>query len=259
MSGRIIVERDEYVATILIDNPERRNALTRAMWGALADAVTTLSADQALRCIILRGGGGRDFCSGASIDEFEEVGATRDGAVRFSEQGHRAMCAVRDCPIPTVAAVRGACVGGGLLLAAACDVRISSDDGRFGIPISRLGAALAYPELQILFRIARAPVALELLLEGRVINAWEAHDRGMVARVVIPAQHDDEVNATVDRIVAGAPLPARWHKQFIARLRQEIRLTDDELAESYASFATEDFIEGFQSFLAKRRPAFKGN
>ncbi|MEJ8859313.1 enoyl-CoA hydratase-related protein [Variovorax robiniae] len=258
MSGNIIVERDGHVATITIDNPAKRNAMSQAMWIAMGDAVLALSEERDLRCLVLRGAGTEAFGSGADIDEFEQIRSTKEQGIAFGKHGHRAMHAVRDCPIPTVAAIRGVCVGGGLELAAGCDFRISSEDGRFGVPIARLGAVLAYPELEGLVRLAGPQVALELLLEGRVIGAAEAYAKGIVNRVVPASQYDEELKKTIARIVAGAPLSARWHKQFVARLRLPTPLTDAEQQEGYACYDTQDFIEGYQSFLAKRPPAFEG-
>ncbi|MEJ8846095.1 enoyl-CoA hydratase/isomerase family protein [Variovorax rhizosphaerae] len=258
MSGNIIVEREGHVATITIDNAAKRNAMSQAMWIAMGDAVLALSEERDLRCLVLRGAGTEAFGSGADIDEFEQVRSTKEQGIAFGKHGHRAMHAVRDCPIPTVAAIRGVCVGGGLELAAGCDFRITSEDGRFGVPIARLGAVLAYPELEGLVRLAGPQVALELLLEGRVIGAAEAYAKGIVNRVVPPAQYDEELKKTIARIVAGAPLSARWHKQFVARLRLSTPLTDAEQQEGYACYDTQDFIEGYQSFLAKRPPAFEG-
>lgn len=258
MSGTIIVARDGHVATVTIDNATKRNAMSQAMWIAMGDAVLALSEESGLRCIVLRGAGTEAFGSGADIDEFEQIRATKAQAVAFGRHGHRAMHAVRDCPIPTVAAIRGVCVGGGLELAACCDLRIASDDARFGVPIARLGAVLAFPELEGLVRLAGPQVALELLLEGRVIDAAEAYVKGIAGRVVPVAQYEAELTKTISRIVAGAPLSARWHKKFVERLRRPDPLSATELEEGYACFDTEDFVEGYRSFLDKRPPAFKG-
>lgn len=258
MSGTIIVARDGHVATVTIDNAAKRNAMSQAMWVAMGDAVLALSAEPGLRCIVLRGAGTEAFGSGADIDEFEQIRASKAQAIAFGKHGHRAMHAVRDCPIPTVAAIRGVCVGGGLELAAGCDLRIASDDARFGIPIARLGAVLAYPELEGLVRLAGPQVALELLLEGRVIDAAEAYAKGIASRVIPVAQYEAELARTIARVVAGAPLSARWHKQFVERLRRPAPLTATELEEGYACFDTEDFVEGYRSFIDKRPPAFQG-
>src|SRR5690606_28826552 len=140
-------------------------------------------------------------------------------ATEFAHHVHGAMHRVRDCPVPTLAAIRGICVGGGLELAAVCDLRICSDDSRFGVPVARLGATLAYAELQGLQDLVGPSVALELLLEGRIFGADEALAKGLVGRVLPRADFDAEVEATIARICKGAPLSARWHKKFVRRLR----------------------------------------
>ena len=211
-----------------------------------------------LRCIVLRGAGEAAFGSGADIDEFAAIRADNAQAIAFAKHGHRAMHAVRDCPIPTLAAIRGACVGGGMELAAFCDMRVCSDDSRFAVPIARLGATLAYPELEGLMRLVGPTTALELLLEGRVIDAQEAYAKGIVNRVFPTERFEDEVRKTVDRIVSGAPLAARWHKKFVERLRGGGALSETDLAEGYACFDTEDYKIGYQAFLAKETPSFKG-
>lgn len=258
MSGTIRVERAGHVATVWIDNVAKRNALDQAMWIAVGDAFATLGDDTDLRCIVLRGAGTEAFGSGADIEEFSRVRADPQQARAFARHTHRAFHAVRDCPVPVLAAIRGACVGGGLELASFCDMRICTPDSRFGVPVGRLGAVLAYPELAGLVRLVGPNGALEVLLEGRVVGAAEALAKGMVNRVVESAAFDAEVEATVQRICAGAPLSARWHKKFIARLRSGAPLTEAELEEGYACFETEDYVIGYRTFLAKETPQFVG-
>lgn len=258
MTGRIRVERDGSVATVTIDNVAKRNAISQRMMIALGDAVEALSRELSLRCIVLRGAGEKAFGSGADIDEFEAIRANKDLAIAFARYGHRAMHAVRDCPIPTLAAIRGACVGGGFELAAFCDLRICTPDAKFGIPIARLGAVLAYPELEGLVRVAGPNTALELLLEGRVIGADEAAVKGLVNRVVAADKFDAEIAAAAARICAGAPLSARFHKKAVDRLRRHETLTEADLAEGYACYDTEDYVIGYRSFLAETTPVFEG-
>src|SRR3546814_6199419 len=147
--------------------------MKQARWIAMWDALLTRCTDAALRCIVLRGKGTQAFGSGVDIDEFEKIRASKAQAIEFGKHGHRAMHALRDCPIPTVAAVRGICVGGGLELAAVCDFRIAIQASRFGVPIARLGGVLAYPELAGLLRLAGPQLTLELLLVGRLIDSAE--------------------------------------------------------------------------------------
>jgi enoyl-CoA hydratase/carnithine racemase len=258
MSGTIRIERDEHVATVTIANAAKRNAMTQAMWIAIGDAFHAFAQEGALRCVVLTGEGDAAFGSGADIDEFATLRANKEKAIAFARHGHRAMHAVRDCPFPTLAVIRGVCVGGGMELAAFCDMRLCREDAKFGIPIARLGATLAYPELEGLMRLAGPTTALELLLEGRIIGAEEAARKGLVNRAIPADRFDAEVQETIARIVAGAPLSARWHKKFVECLRSGAALTAADLAEGYACYDTEDYGIGYRTFLAKQPPTFVG-
>jgi len=258
MNERIRVDRAGQVATLWIDNVAKRNAIDESMWIAIGDEFDGFAQSVDLRCILIRGAGTDAFGSGADIEEFASIRADKQQALNFARHTHRAMRAVRDCPIPVVAAIKGVCVGGALELAAFSDIRICSQESRFGVPIARLGATLAYPELEGLVRLVGFGVALELLLEGRILDSTEALTKGIVNRVIDSKAFDTEIAATVERVCAGAPLSARWHKRFVARLRCGEPLSEMELDESYACFDTEDYQIGYRTFLAKKPPVFLG-
>lgn len=260
MSGQITQTRDGAVATVSIDHAEKLNALTVAMWQDLARVMRDLSADDTLRCIVLRGAGDKAFAAGADIAEFATVRHTREQGVKYHrEHVYGALRAVAECRHPVVAMIHGPCVGGGLELACQCDLRISGESGRFGVPINRLGFSIAYDELAAVLPVVGRAAALEILVEGRVWHAQEANSKGLLTRVVADAQLADEVQATVARITAGAPLVARWHKQFIRRLTpQAAPLTAQEIDDSFAYFETEDFRMGYAAFMQKKKPQFTG-
>ncbi len=165
--------------------------------------------------------------------------------------------ALADCSHPTVALIQGACIGGGLEIAGVCDLRICNESARFGAPINRLGFSMYPGEMEGLLKLAGAAVMKEILLEGRILNAGEAYEKGLVTRVVPDAQVADEAYATARRVCAGAPLVAGWHKQWIRRLESGSPLSDDEKTASFAFLETEDYREGLAAFLEKRKPAFK--
>ena len=258
--SRILLARDGAVATVTLDNPAKLNALTVAMWQDLARVMRELSADDALRCVVLRGTGDKAFAAGADIAEFATVRSTREqGVVYHREHVYGALAAVAECRHPVVAMIHGPCVGGGLELACQCDLRISGESGRFGVPINRLGFSSAYDELAAVLPVVGRAAALEILLEGRVWDAREAFAKGLLTRVVADVQLADEVHATVERISAGAPLVARWHKQFIRRLTPHAApLTAKEIDDSFAYFASEDFRIGYEAFMQKKKPVFRG-
>ena len=258
MTDPILVSRDGAIATVALNNPERLNALNKAMWRRLGEVMRELSVDDAVRCIVVRGAGEKAFAAGADIAEFAGERADSKQAKPYGDLIHETMQAVARCRHPTVAMIRGACVGGGLEIAAMCDMRIAGQSSRFGIPVNKLGLTMAYGELMGLLALVGKAVALEILLEARVFDAEEAYRKGLVSRVVPDDQVETEAYATARRIADGAPLVNRWHKQFIERLSVTARLSPEEWDEGFACFDTQDYKEGVAAFLAKRKPDFKG-
>jgi enoyl-CoA hydratase/carnithine racemase len=258
MSDLIVVERAGPVATVVLNQPARLNALSQASWTELGQRMRELSTDADLRCVILRGAGVKAFAAGADIVEFQMVRADTAQGRAYGELIHDTMQAIGSCAHPTIAAIRGVCVGGGLEVALACDLRICSEGSRFGIPINRLGLTMGYGELIGLLAVVGPAVAKEILFEGRVFDAHEARDKRLVHRVVADESLEAEVQATAARIAAGAPLVARWHKRFIHRLSIPSSVTESDWNEGYACFDTEDYREGLSAFLAKRDPRFRG-
>jgi enoyl-CoA hydratase len=254
----VLVRRDGHVATVTLNRPEKLNALTKPMWGRLGAVMRALSADDGQRCIVLRGAGGKAFAPGNDIAEFATERSNAAQGRAYGEIMHGALAAIADCRHPTLALIEGICVGGGLEIAALCDLRICGEGSRFGVPINRLGLVMAHAELSALVQLAGRAVALEMLLEGRVFDAREALDKRLVNRVVPDAQVEAEAYATAARIAAGAPRVARWHKQFLRELAAGVPLTPAQRDEAYACYDSEDFRIGVQAFLAKRRPEFGG-
>lgn len=258
MSDSVLLAREGAVAVITFNKPERMNALDRGMWERLGVLMRELSADNGLRCIVLRGAGTRAFAAGADIAEFATERADAKQAAGYGDAIHHTMQAVRECPHPTVAMIHGACVGGGLEVAAMCDMRICGESSRFGIPIKKLGLTMAYGELMGLLSVVGPAVALEILLEGRVFKADEALAKGLVNRVVPDELVESEALEAARRIAEGAPLVARWHKKFIRRLQYQAQISAADWAEGFACFDTADYKEGVAAFLAKRDPSFTG-
>lgn len=253
----ILMQREGNVATVTLSNPGKLNALNVAMWQALAETFNALSLDEAVRCVIVRGAG-NNFAAGADIEEFSSVRGTMAQGMRYhTETVANALEAIAHCIHPTIAAIEGVCVGGGLEIACACDVRIAASSARFGIPINRLGFPLAPGELQGLLQLVGKAAALEILLEGRVFDAAEAKEKGLLNRIVADVPADARDSAA--RIARGAPLAARMNKQLARRLSPVPQaLTEQELDAAFAFLASQDYREGVQSFLDKRDPVFLG-
>jgi enoyl-CoA hydratase/carnithine racemase len=258
MSDTILIQRDGAIATVVLNRPEKLNALTKPMWQRLGEVIAGLSAEDQVRCIVLRGAGDKAFAPGNDISEFENERANVEQARAYGAIMHHTLAAFEHCRHPLVAMIKGICVGGGLEIAANCDLRICGESSRFGAPVSKLGLVMAHAELRGLLGLVGRAVALEILLEGRVFGAQEAKEKGLVTRIVADDKAEEEAYATARRIADGAPLVARWHKKFASRLADPRPLTEAEIDEGYACFGTEDFRIGYRAFLAKRKPEFKG-
>ncbi len=254
----VLVQRDSDIATVVLNRPEKLNALTKPMWKRLGEIMRELSAEDDLRCIVVRGAGDKSFAPGNDISEFENTRSDRAQAKAYGEVHHEALAALYECRHPMVALIKGICVGGGLEIASLCDLRICGQSSRFGIPINRLGLSLGLREMQVMVSLVGRPVTLEILLEGRVFGADEAFQKGLVSRVVRDDEVEEQAYATARRIADGAPLVARWHKRFMRRLADPRPFSEAELDEGYACYDTEDFQIGYRSFLAKTKPGFKG-
>jgi enoyl-CoA hydratase/carnithine racemase len=258
MPGEILQARSGDIATVALSNPARLNALDLGMWKRLGAAMREFDRDKTLRCVVLRGAGDKAFAAGADIAEFEKTRRDSRSAKKYGAQLEATMDAIARCRHPVVAMIHGACVGGGLEIATQCDLRICGTSSRFGVPINKLGLVVGYGEMQGLVGLVGRAAALEILLEGRILNAAEAKDMGLVNRVVADDKVEEEALAAARRIADGAPLVARWHKKFARRLASPRVLTAKERDEAYACYDTGDFREGVAAFLAKRKPDFKG-
>jgi len=259
MSGSVTFDRDGAIAMVTLSHPGKLNAISAGMWAELAEGFARLSADDSLRCVVVRGAYG-NFAAGADIAEFPLVRGDQAAVEHYHLRTIApALAAIAGCTHPTVAMIEGVCVGGGLEIACHCDLRIAADNARFGVPINKLGFPMAPGELQGLLALAGRAVALEILLEGRVFDAAEAREKGLLTRVVPAATLEDETDAMVARIAAGAPLAARINKATIRRLSpQPEPLTAGELAAHFRYAGSRDHAEGVAAFIARRRPHFTG-
>lgn len=261
MKPGILCERDAAgaIATVTLSNPDRRNAVTASMWRELTQVMTQLHADEALRCVVIRGAGA-SFAAGGDIEEFLSLRATYEQAqVYHGVWVADALSSIVACRHPCVAMILGPCVGGGLEIAGQCDLRIAGASASFGAPIMKLGFAMAHTELVGLLALAGPATTLEILLEGRLLTAPEAYAKGLLTRVVADDQVEEEAYATARRIAAGAPLVARRHKQLVRRMsRDATPLGAAEIRENFDYLDSEDYREGLAAFLAKRQARFSG-
>lgn len=256
-SATVHCERADHIATLTLANPDKLNAMNAAMWQELRQAVCQIAEDAEIRCVILRGAG-EVFAAGGDIEELREARATVDSALAYHEAVGQVLQAIQQLPQPTLAAIQGPCAGAGLEIACACDLRIAGESARFGAPVMKLGFSMYPGELAGLLALAGPALTREILLEGRLLTAADALAKGLLTRVVADADVHTEAMATARRIAAGAPLVARWHKQWIARLQDPAPLSEVEKRASFAFVESPDYAEGLAAFLEKRPPRFTG-
>lgn len=244
------------VGRLTLHRPEKRNALTQAMWRAIPAAVGALAGDGAVRAVVLTGAGGH-FAAGADIGEFEEVYATRARAAEYAADVAAAMEAVAGCAKPVIAMLRGACVGGGLGLALCADLRFASDDARFAITPSRLGLVYSFADTARLVGCVGAAAAKDMLFSARALGAEEALRLRLIDRLCPP----DALEGAVAEYAAG--VASLSHASIATTKRFVAAISAGQHAETGATSAAyldaldgPDFAEGRAAFLARRAPRF---
>lgn len=257
MTGDLLSERRGDTLWITFNRPEARNALTFAMYDALADLCTNVPTDGSVRAIVLTGGGGKAFAAGTDMTQFRAFESAQD-ALDYEDEITRVLTAVDQCPVPTIAAVHGACTGGGASIAAACDIRIASADLKFGFPIARtLGNCLNAGNLARLSELMGAGRVREMIFTARLMGADEALATGLVSEI-LPDEETLLVRAgALSRHLAGmAPLTLRATKEAMRRNRAALAVEDSDLIAM--SYMSDDFRHGLESFLAKTKPEWSG-
>lgn len=260
MRNEVFMESEGGIATVIIANPGKRNALTVDMWCQLADVFLTLGQDPDLRCVVVRGAGGEGFAAGADISEFESVRRTRAQVEEFHERiVLNALSEIYQCACPVVALIQGACVGGGLEIASVCDLRIAGRNAQLGIPVNMLGFPLAPREMEWLYQLVGPAVVAELTLEGIILSAEEALTKGLLTQVVDDSAVVEAAYAAARKIARGAPLAVRTNKFQLRRLMSGRPLTREERLDVYSFAETRDYAEGIRAFREKSTPRFTGS
>ncbi len=258
--GEIVAGRSGPVGVLTFSHPERRNALTQAMFDALPGALAGLAGDPDVRAIVVRGEGREAFSAGADVTEFPDVRGTPEAAKHHSRSVDAAVRAIADTRKPTIALLHGACIGGSGGLAAACALRFADDRLRFAIPAARLGVVYEVEPIRALVSVVGPSVAYDILVSGRVVDAAEAMQLRLVNAVLPPESLEAHTFDYAERLAANAPLSMEGAWVAI-RATQECDGSPwwDELdALKERAAASRDFAEGMAAFLEKREPRFRG-
>jgi len=257
---RLIVEKDGAIGRVKMDNQTRRNAMTLGMWQDLGDAIEDFAKDDNIRVVIVSGEGGKAFCAGADISEFEKNRSSEEGVKIYNEAVERSSELLRTIDKPTIAAIDGFCVGGGFGIATCCDIRICTDDSIFAIPAAKLGLGYRVDGLKPLVDIIGPSYAMELFYTARKFTADEV-ERMSYANRVLPRDEFDAYIADYASTIAGnAPLTIKAVKVVVKECLKDDSDRDHDLCASIVDecFKSEDYIEGRRAFMEKRKAEFKG-
>tara|TARA_B100000686_G_C16748688_1_gene951089 strand:+ start:996 stop:1772 length:777 start_codon:yes stop_codon:yes gene_type:complete len=255
----VLYKRHHEMAYVTINRPKRRNALTQEAWQKLAYIFTEISNDESLRCVVITGAGTQSFAAGNDISEFEKLRKNAEDVRAYNDITLKAIHAIENSIHPTIARIDGYCLGGGLEIALACDIRIASPPSTFGIPVKNMGIYLDPALVETMVNSIGRTTALELVLEGRMLTAQEALERRILTRIAPVDSLDAEVNKSVEQICSGAPLANRFNRNAIRQAAIKAPSTDADFSKAASYGDTEDYHNAWTSFLNKKKPTFKGN
>ncbi len=257
---KMLAEKEDGIGWMTFNNPARRNATSLDMWQAIADILDDFAADPAVRVVVMRGAGDKAFVSGADISEFEEQRADAEAADRYSRAYEGARAALAGFEKPLIAMIRGYCLGGGLAVAMATDLRIAAADARLGIPAARLSIAYGFDGLKTLVDLVGPAYAKDILFTARQLDAEEALRIGLINRVVSVAELEAAVRETCATIIDNAPLSILANKAAIDEIVKDPAERDMARVEELARrcYDSADYAEGRRAFMEKRKPVWSG-
>jgi enoyl-CoA hydratase/carnithine racemase len=259
-SKRVIARIEDSTGWLIFNQPDRNNAVTLEMWQAMHVVLDHYAENPDVRVIVVCGAGDKAFTSGADISEFDTVRSTPEQVAHYNKTGETASKKLYTINKPTIAMIRGFCMGGGIGIALACDMRISAASARFGIPAAKLGLGYSWSGVKMIIDLAGPAFTREILFTGRTFTAAEAHGMGLVNRVIADNELESFVRTYCEMMGGNAPLTIQAAKSIIVELMKpdgniDVARLEDLDARCYAS---EDYIEGRRAFLEKRKPVFRG-
>jgi enoyl-CoA hydratase/carnithine racemase len=259
-TDKVISRTDGNVGYVIFNNPERRNAMSLEMWEACTKLMNEYAKNDSIRVVVLAGAGDKAFVAGADISKFADERASEAGVKKYNEAVEAAYVSVHEFPKPTIAMIRGFCVGGGMGLASCCDLRICSEDARFAVPAAKLGLGYGYPGVKRLMDIVGPSFTKEIFFTARLFEAMEAVEMGLVNRIVENHELEFFVKNYAATIAGNAPLTVDSIKFIVGEAckdesQRDMKRCDDVVQ---ACFKSADYEEGRSAFMEKREPLFKG-
>ncbi len=260
MTDRLLAEKKDGIGWITFNNPARHNAVSFEMWLKLPVVLAEFAADPAVRVIVLKGAGEKAFVAGADISQFKEKRSSEDAVLAYNKAADDASKALQECPKPTIAMVRGYCIGGGTAIAVNCDMRIASEDAKFGVPAGKLGLGYRFVGIKRLTDVVGPQFTAEIFFTARQFTAQEALQMNLVNRVVAAAELEKYTTDYATTIANNAPLTlASVKASIIECLKDPAKRDLDRLTQMVdACYKSEDYKEGQTAFMEKRKPVFKG-
>ena len=261
MTEKLLARKEGRTGIVTFNNPERHNAMSLDMWEATVHHLNEYAKDPEVRVLVLTGAGGKAFVSGADISKFEDERSSTEGIARYNAAVERGYATVHGFPKPTIAMIRGYCIGGGMGLATCCDIRIATEGSKFAVPAAKLGLGYAYPGLKRLVDVVGPSFAMEIFYTARQFTAAEALAMGLVNRVVPDGELESYVKSYADMIAGNAPLTIKAVKAVVSEMMKDESKRDLKRAQAAvdACFKSRDYEEGRKAFMEKRKPVFTGS
>jgi enoyl-CoA hydratase len=259
-TDKMLSRKEGGVGYVIFNNPERHNAVSLDMWAATTDILESFRNDPEVRVVVVTGAGGKAFVSGADISKFESERSSTDAVAHYNVTVAKANQTVAEFPKPTIAMIKGYCIGGGLGLALCCDMRIASENSKFGVPAAKLGLGYAYPGLKRLVDVVGPAFAKEIFYTGRQFDVPEALAMGLINRAVPADDLENYVRNYADTIAGNAPLTLKAVKFIVGETVKDESQRDLAHANALVEncFSSQDYIEGRRAFMEKRKPVFTG-
>ena len=257
---KIYGRREGHVGHVVFNNPAKLNAVSLDMWDGFVGLLKDYEKDPEIRCIVVSGAGGKAFVSGADISKFESERANAEAQIRYDAISKEGYEGLYNCSKPTIAKITGYCIGGGMNLAACCDMRFCNEGARFGVPAAKLGLGYGFLRIERLSRIVGLPRAMEFLFTASQYSSKQAYEMGLVNAVAPDGELDALVARTTDAIGQNAPLTIALAKAAAREIAKPESKQDHKKLEKMAEacFNSDDFKEGRRAFMEKRKPVFKG-